>query len=58
MRRGLARTFQALELYDDLSVEENVSAAAYSVKGAAKHGAVQRALDLVGIADLRRPRRR
>ena len=43
---------QALELYDDLSVEENVSAAAYSVKGAAKHGAVQRALDLVGIADL------
>jgi sulfate-transporting ATPase len=52
VRRGLARTFQALELYDDLSVEENVSAAAYSVKGAAKHGAVQRALDLVGIADL------
>ena len=53
VRRGLARTFQALELYDDLSVEENVSAAAYSVKRAAKHGAVQRALDLVGIADLR-----
>ena len=53
VRRGLARTFQALELYDDLSVEENVSAAAYSVKGAAKHGAVQRSLDLVGIADLR-----
>ena len=53
VRRGLARTFQALELYDDLSVEENVSAAAYSVKGAAKHGAVQRSLDLVGITDLR-----
>jgi ABC-type branched-subunit amino acid transport system ATPase component/ABC-type branched-subunit amino acid transport system permease subunit len=53
VRRGLARTFQALELYDDLSVEENVSAAAYGVKGSAKHGAVQRSLDLVGIADLR-----
>ena len=52
VRRGLARTFQALELYDDLSVEENVSAAAYGVKGAAKHGAVQRSLDLVGITDL------
>jgi sulfate-transporting ATPase len=49
----MARTFQALELYDDLSVEENVSAAAYGVKGSAKHGAVQRSLDLVGIAELR-----
>ena len=27
---GLARTFQALELYDDLSVEENVSVAAFA----------------------------
>jgi ABC-type branched-subunit amino acid transport system ATPase component/ABC-type branched-subunit amino acid transport system permease subunit len=53
VRNGLARTFQAIELYDDLSVEENVSAAAYGVKGAARHGAVQRSLDLVGIADLR-----
>ena len=34
-------------------VEENVSAAAFGVKGDARHGAVQRALDLVGIADLR-----
>ncbi|MCU1456901.1 MAG: Sulfate-transporting ATPase, partial [Actinomycetia bacterium] len=53
VRRGLARTFQAIELYDDLTVEENVSAAAFGVKGDARHGAVQRALDLVGIADLR-----
>ncbi len=53
VRRGLARTFQALELYDDLSVEENVRAAAYGVKGDAKHGAVRRSLELVGIADLR-----
>jgi len=53
VRRGLARTFQQLELYDDLSVEENVSAAAFGVRGSARGGAVQRALDLVGIADLR-----
>ena len=53
VRRGLARTFQQLELYDDLSVEENVSAAAFGVRGEARRGAVQRALDLVGIGDLR-----
>jgi sulfate-transporting ATPase len=53
VRRGLGRTFQALELYDDLTVDENISAAAFGAKGEARHGAVQRALDIVGIADLR-----
>jgi ABC-type branched-subunit amino acid transport system ATPase component/ABC-type branched-subunit amino acid transport system permease subunit len=52
VRRGLVRTFQSLELYDDLTVEENVKAAAFGVRGEAHH-AVRRALDLVGIAGLR-----
>ncbi|MFI5040566.1 MAG: ATP-binding cassette domain-containing protein [Acidimicrobiales bacterium] len=52
VRRGLARTFQALELYDDLTVEENVGAAAFGAKGEARQDDVRRALDLVGIADL------
>jgi ABC-type branched-subunit amino acid transport system ATPase component/branched-subunit amino acid ABC-type transport system permease component len=53
VRAGLARTFQSLELYDDLTVEENVSAAAAAVQGDARHHAVDRALDLVGISALR-----
>jgi ABC-type branched-subunit amino acid transport system ATPase component len=53
VRAGLARTFQSLELYDDLTVEENVSAAAAAVPGDARHHAVDRALDLVGISALR-----
>jgi ABC-type branched-subunit amino acid transport system ATPase component/ABC-type branched-subunit amino acid transport system permease subunit len=47
VRAGLARTFQSLELYDDLTVDENVGAAAAGVGQA-----VTRALDLVGIAKL------
>ena len=53
VRAGLARTFQSLELYDDLTVGENVSAAAAAARGDARHHAVERALELVGIAPLR-----
>ena len=35
VRAGLARTFQSLELYDDLTVEENVSVAAFGGRQAA-----------------------
>ncbi|MFG1921969.1 ATP-binding cassette domain-containing protein [Cryptosporangium sp. NPDC048952] len=45
-RRGLGRTFQALELHDDLTVEENVGVAVHSGSRAA---AVAEALGTVGI---------
>jgi sulfate-transporting ATPase len=53
VRRGLARTFQSLELYDDLSVEENVSVAAFAGSGTGTHDRVAKALDLTGITALR-----
>ena len=53
VRRGLARTFQSLELYDDLTVEENVSAAVLGERPQERRKAVERALALVGIANLR-----
>jgi sulfate-transporting ATPase len=53
VHEGLARTFQSLELYDDLTVEENVTAATGSARGAARAQAMTRALDLVGIGHLR-----
>jgi ABC-type branched-subunit amino acid transport system ATPase component/ABC-type branched-subunit amino acid transport system permease subunit len=53
VRAGLARTFQSLELYDDLSVEENVSVAALGGRQADRRAAVARALESVGIATLR-----
>ena len=53
VRAGLARTFQSLELYDDLSVEENVSVASSGRRHAERRAAVTRALDSVGIAALR-----
>ena len=58
VRRGLARTFQAIELYDDLSVEENVSVAALGVRPAERAAAVTHALDLLGHRRPARPARR
>ena len=52
VRRGLARTFQALELYDDLTVEENVSAALFGTARDHRHGQVAAALDRVGLSEL------
>jgi sulfate-transporting ATPase len=53
VRRGLARTFQSLELYDDLTVEENVSVAVFGTDADERRGAIERALDVVGISELR-----
>jgi ABC-type branched-subunit amino acid transport system ATPase component/branched-subunit amino acid ABC-type transport system permease component len=53
VRVGLGRTFQSLELYDDLSVEENVSVAALGRRHADRREAVTDALAAVGIAELR-----
>jgi sulfate-transporting ATPase len=52
VRRGLARTFQALELYDDLTVEENVSAALFSTTRSHRHRQVVAALERVGLGAL------
>ena len=51
VRAGMGRTFQSLELYDDLSVEENVSVAAFGA--AVRDEAITAALDRVGISALR-----
>jgi ABC-type branched-subunit amino acid transport system ATPase component/branched-subunit amino acid ABC-type transport system permease component len=53
VRAGLSRTFQALELYDDLSVEENVGVAALGGRRSDRGAAVTRALESVGIDGLR-----
>ncbi len=53
VRKGLVRTFQAIELYDDLSVEENVTVAAFGSSLSERSATVTRALDLVGIEELR-----
>jgi len=53
VHRGLARTFQAVELYDDLSVEENIRAALSAVPRDQRRTATTKVLELVGIAELR-----
>ncbi|MDH3047252.1 branched-chain amino acid ABC transporter permease/ATP-binding protein [Gordonia alkanivorans] len=59
VRAGLGRTFQAIELYDDLSVEENVKVgrtAAVRRRGSAvEHsdvGQLHEVFELLGIADI------
>jgi sulfate-transporting ATPase len=47
---GLARTFQSLDLYDDLSVDENVSVAALGRHARDRSAAVARALDSLGLS--------
>jgi ABC-type branched-subunit amino acid transport system ATPase component/ABC-type branched-subunit amino acid transport system permease subunit len=53
VRLGLARTFQSLELYDDLTVGENVAAALFGSRGEERHHGVGRTLAQAGIAGLR-----
>ena len=53
VHRGVARTFQSLELYDDLTVEENISAAAFSATHDHRDRQVSHALARVGIEGLR-----
>jgi sulfate-transporting ATPase len=53
VRRGLARTFQSLELYDDLTVEENVSAALFNAPPQRRHGLLNAALDRAGLSAVR-----
>jgi branched-chain amino acid transport system ATP-binding protein len=52
-RRGLARTFQRLELFGLLTVRENVELAASVGRRRRRHGPTpDQALELVGLADL------
>ncbi len=53
VRRGLARTFQSLELYEDLTVEENVSAAVFGTTHEDRHRKVAAALQRAGLDALR-----
>ncbi len=53
VRRGLARTFQSLELYDDLSVEENVSAAVLSTAHEGRRRQMVAALERADLTNLR-----
>jgi ABC-type branched-subunit amino acid transport system ATPase component len=53
VRHGLARTFQALELYDDLSVEENLGVAVSASRIGDRAATVTRSLELAGIDGLR-----
>jgi len=53
VRRGISRTFQSLGLYDDLTVEENLDVAVLADDSGNRKGAVDRALAVAGLTDLR-----
>jgi sulfate-transporting ATPase len=53
VRGGLSRTFQALELYDDLTIEENVGAAVFSTAHEHRHRRVTAALERAGLWEVR-----
>jgi sulfate-transporting ATPase len=53
VRAGISRTFQAIELYDDMTVEENLAVAVLGADRGHRHHAVDRALALVGIEAMR-----
>ena len=53
IRAGMGRTFQSLELYDDLSVEENVSVAAVGSRWVDRGEAAARTLEQLGAGGLR-----
>jgi ABC-type branched-subunit amino acid transport system ATPase component len=53
VRRGLARTFQSLELYDDLTVEENVNAAVVGASRSVRRREVDATLARVGLSSVR-----
>jgi ABC-type branched-subunit amino acid transport system ATPase component/branched-subunit amino acid ABC-type transport system permease component len=52
-RAGLARTFQAIELWDDLSVHENITAGMTAATGRAGPGDIDKVLALLGLTDVR-----
>jgi sulfate-transporting ATPase len=53
VHKGLARTFQSLELYDDLTVEENVSAAVADASRVVRNREMDTALARLALGPLR-----
>ena len=51
-RAGVGRTFQSLDLYDDLSVAENVMVGTAAIGGTGSAGRTDQVLDLLGLGAL------